>query len=149
MGQAGDMRAALLFLVPLALAACNQTNGKAADEITGHRWARAAAECDDTYFTFSPDVIDFVRKGRAMNSLPVRRVVTDASDPNTVMFVIEVDSALAVRPESRKDAADVAMAFRIEGDSLRLVGQGAPDRLLPVSVGEGGFPTMTLRRCPG
>ena len=148
MGQVRGMRATPLLIVPLALAACNMSPGKA-DEIVGHRWARAASECGDTYFYFSRDTIDFVSKGRPVNSLPVRRIVSDGSDPSTVMFVIEVDSALATRPESRKDAADVAMAFRIEGDNLRLVGQGAPDRLLPVSAGEGSFPTMALRRCPG
>ncbi len=135
------MRIALLFLAPLALVACNRDNGGAVDEIVGHRWARAAAECDDTYFYFSRNMIDFVRKGQAVNSLPVRRVVTDATDPAKVTFVIEVDSALAVRPDPRQVVADTAMMFRIEGDNIRLVGQGALDKLRP------GYPTLALRRC--
>lgn len=148
-GRAGkDMRAAPLLLIPLVLAACNQGNGRSVDGILGHRWARAAADCGDTYFQFSRDMIDFVQNGQPVNSLPVRRIVSQASDPSTVMFVIEVDSALATRPETANAASDVAMAFRIEGDSLRLIGQGAPDRLLPVAPGTGRFPTMALRRCP-
>lgn len=142
------MRATPLLLTPLALAACNQTTSRTADDIIGHRWARAAAECGDTYFQFSRDMIDFVQNGRPVNSLPVRRIVSDASDPSTVMFVIEVDSAVAVRPGGANAPADVAMAFRVEGDSLRLVAQGAPDKLLPVARGIARFPTMAMRRCP-
>ncbi|MBB4839496.1 hypothetical protein HNP52_002565 [Sphingomonas kyeonggiensis] len=142
------MRSVLLLLALSALSSCNQSNGKAADGIMGHRWARAAADCGDTYFRFSRDMIDFVENGQPVNSLPVRRIVSQASDPSTVMFVIEVDSALAARSDAPNAASDVAMAFRIEGDSLRLVGQGAPDKLLPVSPGTARFPTMALRRCP-
>jgi len=142
------MRATALILTPLALAACNQGSSRTVDGILGHRWARAAADCGDTYFQFSRDMIDFVQNGQPVNSLPVRRIVSQASDPSTVMFVIEVDSALATRPETAKAASDVAMAFRMEGDSLRLVGQGAPDKLLPVMPGAARFPTMALRRCP-
>ncbi len=142
------MRAPVLLLAPLALAACNQSSGKAVDGILGSRWARAAADCGDTYFRFSRDMIDFVENGQLVNSLPVRRIVTQASDPSTVMFVIEVDSALAARSDAGNAASDVAMAFRVEGDSLRLVGQGAPDKLLPVSPGTARFPAMALRRCP-
>lgn len=142
------MRAAFPFLVLLSLAACNQGNGKAVDGILGYRWARAAADCGDTYFRFSKDMIDFVRDGQSVNSLPVRRIVSQTSDPSTVMFVIEVDSALAARSDAPNAASDVAMAFRVEGDSLRLVGQGAPDRLLPVTPGATRFPTMAMRRCP-
>lgn len=142
------MRAAILILTPLALAACNSGDSRAVNEIIGNRWARAAADCGDTYFQFSKDLIDFVQDGQPVNSLPVRRIVSQASDPSTVMFVIEVDSALAVRSDAPKAASDVAMAFRVEGDSLRLVAQGAPDKLLPVSPGTARFPTMALRRCP-
>jgi hypothetical protein len=142
MEQAPIMRSTLLLYALLPLAACGPSRRVAADEIVGHRWARTLAECRDTYLSFSRDMIDFFRDGQSVSPLPVRRIVADLPG-GKVMFVIEVDGALAVRPVGgRGDDSDVAMVFRVDGDTLQLVDQGLLGRL------GNSYPRFTMRRCP-
>jgi hypothetical protein len=134
-----DMRIASLLLAVLVLASCGQGNGKAMDEIVGHRWARTLAECGDTYLDFSRNMIDFVRDGRPVNSLAVQRIVSDPAAPSVATFVIEGGAP---------GAADAAMVFKVEGDSLKLVGQGTLDALQRVAPGTRGNRSFVMRRCP-
>lgn len=141
------MRIASLLLLALALTGCNRSSATSED-IIGHRWAHALADCGETYLDFSQDSIEFVRDGDMVNRLAVRRIVTDTAEPSTVMFVIEVDGAFVTRPVVPAGAADVAMLFKVEGDGMRLVGQGTPEKLQRVTMGEHNFGTFSLRRCP-
>ena len=131
------MRAALPLLLVLALAGCNQERDKVADGIIGHRWARTLAECDDSYLDFSRNMIDFVRDGRAVNSLAVQRIVSDPVDPSRATFVIE----------GVRGASDAAMVFKLDGDSMKLVAQGALDGLQRLAPGTKGNRSFVLRRC--
>lgn len=141
------MRIAFPLLALMASAGCAPDNPRGVEEILGHRWARTLAECDNTYLRFSPSMIDFIRDGRSVSPLPVRRVVNGRG--GDVMFVLEVDGALAPKTIApRGSGSDVGMVFRISGDSLKLVDQGAPDRLVRGEVPGKNLPTFTLRRCP-
>lgn len=130
------MRAAPLFLV-LAFAGCSQGNDNASDEIIGHRWARTLAECDDTYLDFSRNMIDFVQDGRAVNSVAVRQITSDGAEAT---FIIAGEGARA--------GSDAAMVFKIDGDSLTLVRQGALDGRQRIALGTGGNRSFVMRRCP-
>ncbi|MEP9357384.1 hypothetical protein [Sphingomonas sp. KR3-1] len=129
------MRAAPLVLVLLAMAGCNRGGGNTTDAIVGHRWARTLAECGDTYLDFSRNMIDFVRDGRPVNSLSVLRITSDGDE---VTFVIAGAGA----------ASDAAMVFRVEGDSLALVRQGALDGRQQLALGMKGNRSFVMRRCP-
>lgn len=130
----------ILPLCALALIGCSQGKGKAVDEIVGHRWARTLAECGETYLDFSRNMIDFVRDGRAVNSLAVQRIVNDPATSSIATFVVESEGASV--------GSDAAMVFKVEGDSLTLVRQGALDRLQRVGLGTGGNRSLVMRRCP-
>jgi len=134
------MKFLLLVLSVLALTGCNQSTGKASDAILGHRWARTLAECSDTYLDFSRNMIDFVRDGHPVNSVSVLRIDDDPA-ASKATFVIEGDRA--------RDGSDAAMVFKVEGDSLKLVGQGTLDGLQRVTLGTGGNRSFVMRRCPG
>lgn len=129
------MKLRILLLGALALTGCNQGSGNAADRIVGHRWARTLAECGDTYLDFSRNMIDFVRDGRPVNSLPVQRI---ASDANEATFVIAGEGA----------TPDAAMVFKVDGDSLTLVRQGNLDGRQQISLGTNGNRSFVMRRCP-
>ncbi|NYT39458.1 hypothetical protein HZY97_01705 [Sphingomonas sp. R-74633] len=132
------MKPRALSLCLLILAGCGQGNGKATDEIIGHRWARTLAECDDSYLDFSRNMIDFVRDGRPVNSLAVLRIDSDPADSSIATFVIE----------GARGASDAAMVFKVDGDSLKLVGQGSLDALQRVAEGTRGNRSFVMRRCP-
>lgn len=141
------MRIAPFMLVSLALAGCN-SGGSPAGEIVGHRWAHALADCGDTYLDFSQDMIAFVRDGKPVNALSVRRIVNDSPGPSMATFVIEDNGALAAKPVAPPDTADITMVFRVDGDSLKLVGQGAGERLKWGMPGAKNYSGFVLRRCP-
>jgi hypothetical protein len=134
------MKFLLIAPCALALAGCNQGSGKASDAILGHRWARTLAECSDTYLDFSRNMIDFVRDGHPVNSVSVLRITDNAAEPSKATFVLEGDGA--------RGGSDAAMVFKVEGDSLKLVGQGALDGLQRVTLGTGGDRSFVMRRCP-
>lgn len=133
------MKPVPIALLALALTACNQGGGKAVDQIVGHRWARTLAECDGTYLDFSRNMIDFVRDGRAVNSVDVLRIVEGPAGSSRATFVIAGDGA--------RGEPDAAMEFKVEGDSLKLSGQGALDGLQRVTLGTRGNRSFVLRRC--
>ncbi|MDG2532314.1 hypothetical protein P6144_01530 [Sphingomonas sp. HITSZ_GF] len=140
------MRIVPPMLAVLALAGCGQGYGGGSGEIVGYRWARTLGECGDTYLQFSRDSIEFVSEGRSVNQLPVRRIVRE--DSSRVMFVVETDSALAPGSIAPRGSADVAMVFKVDGDSIKLVGQGTPDSLHGMTARVRDYPSFVMRRCP-
>jgi hypothetical protein len=128
----------------IALSACGAAKGATEQRLLSHDWSPKLEFCDQLFVRFTRTALELHPQGKPVTKLRIWDIVVPPDQPETVMLVDSPDD-VQTRPTDDKLGA---FLLDLSGNRMKLIAQGSPNRLLPVSPDNINARRFDLVACP-
>ena len=128
----------------MALSACGAAKGATEQRLLAHDWSPKLEFCNQLFVRFTRTALELHPPGKPVTKLKIWNIIVPPDQPETVLLV---DSPDYVETRPTDDQLG-AFLLDLSGDRMKLIAQGSPKRLVPVSPNDINAKRFDLVECP-